>query len=264
MASRADLAAQRQRQADIVTLAVAALVARWESLDLADPAAVVAALSEAVPEIAAAFGETAASVAADFYDTLRREAGVPGAFTATMAAPVPDQQVANGVRYDVRPLFEKTFTAPDGDKVTVKPDPDKALKRLSTDLQRYVQQPARDTIARNAGRDPASAHWARVPTGPTTCGFCLVMASRAAVYESEGSAGADQDSQFVGDGKHKYHNDCDCVAIPVWSPRDYPEGYDPDALYDKYKTARDQVTDPRMGTDLNKILAQMRVSLGVK
>lgn len=64
---------------------------------------------------------------------------------------------------------------------------------------------------------PSKVAYARVPSGPNVCGFCLDMAARGAAFDSERAAG--------GDG-NKYHDRCHCVAVPVWQGDDLP--YRPD------------------------------------
>jgi hypothetical protein len=91
----------------------------------------------------------------------------------------------------------------------------------------YALQPGRDTIVESAHKDNAA--YARVPE-PGACKFCLKLASRGFVYSKSS----------VGDSK-KFHGKCRCNAVPVWDETrarvEY--GYDPDALYDLYRKARD-------------------------
>lgn len=98
------------------------------------------------------------------------------------------------------------------------------LGNLSVIADQLVKQPARRTVQRTA--EAAGAGWARVPSGAETCAFCLMLASRGFVYGSKASAG----------GGDQFHGDCDCMTVP--GP-DAPEGYDPDALYERYRLARD-------------------------
>ena len=79
-----------------------------------------------------------------------------------------------------------------------------------------------------------------------------MLASRGGVYASEEIA------EFGFSGK-KYHGDCDCVPVLVRGPEDYPEGYDPDAMYEDYLRARDAVGDY---FDTRSILAKMREMYG--
>lgn len=112
-------------------------------------------------------------------------------------------------------------------------------------VTRWARQGGRSTL-----RASARAHkmrWARVPRGATTCAFCTMLASRGGVYESEDTAGS---------VNNRFHDDCDCLQIPVRGPEDYPPGYDPDDLYQHvYRPSRDAVGDY---LDTEAILADMR------
>lgn len=248
MPTRADLEAHQGVLARVKALAAAALVAWWQRLDVSDPAGVQEAADEFLPALVDMYGGVAGTATADWYSRMRDDAGVPGSFKPHPAATVPDVQVQASARWATAPLS--------GDD----PDPQKALSRMDAATDRYVAQAARDTVAQNTARDPADARWARVPTGTETCAFCMIMASRGAVYESEGTAGGDQNARFIGDGMHKYHDFCDCIAVPVWRGQPLPEGYDPDALYQKYNDAREKAA----GSSLQSIAKQMREDLGVK
>ena len=70
--------------------------------------------------------------------------------------------------------------------------------------------------------------WARVPTGNETCAFCFMLASRGFAYVSEKTA---------SEGRHGYHNHCDCVAVPGFkgkggNPLVKIDGYDPKTMSD--------------------------------
>ncbi|MFD5864365.1 hypothetical protein ACFWGP_05400 [Agromyces sp. NPDC127015] len=52
--------------------------------------------------------------------------------------------------------------------------------------------------------------WARVLTGADNCAFCVMLASRGAVYKARSTA-------LYGGGQSKYHDRCDCIAMPVYS-----------------------------------------------
>lgn len=80
----------------------------------------------------------------------------------------------------------------------------------------------RRTVQHTAQRSGMA--WARIPSGPTTCAFCLMLASRGAVYGSAAKA---------GDG-HKYHGHCDCQVVLVRDERDLPEGFDLEGMRDLY------------------------------
>lgn len=62
-----------------------------------------------------------------------------------------------------------------------------------------------ETIVANVGRDrDEGAMFARVPTGTETCTFCLMLASRGAVYHTRKTA---------GEWRH-FHRGCDCKVVP--------------------------------------------------
>lgn len=121
------------------------------------------------------------------------------------------------------------------------PDPVESVKHAT---DRIVKQGFRDTIQDSA--EASGAAWARVPQGGETCAFCLILAARGAVYASEKSA------KYRADG-HKYHAHCDCVPVLIRSKKDYPDGYDPDALYEMYSKARGHGD-----ADIKRIAAAMR------
>lgn len=236
MATRADVAAYRQTQTDLVTLALADLTTWWGQAAGLLVDALVAALVPFTADLTATYGDVAALAAADWYDELREQAGAPGRYRSRMADPAPVDQAEAVARWAVGPLFG--------------PEPDRAaaLEHLAGGVQRLVLQPARDTIATSTARDPANARWARVPSRADTCAFCRLMASRGAVYLSEESAG--------GSPMTTYHTECGCVPTPLWPGEQEP--YDVDALVEQYNAAR-----AKAGGNPSAILAQMRRDLGI-
>jgi hypothetical protein len=90
----------------------------------------------------------------------------------------------------------------------------------------YARRCNYEGMIRNCHRN--NVRYARVPTGPDTCDFCMMLASRGFVYYTKESAGVE--------GIHEH---CDCVVIPgnggdATSPTQV-EGYDPDMLYDLWQ-----------------------------
>jgi len=185
-------------------------------LDFTKPAAVRDALFDFIPLLVAQYGEVAATVAADWYDELRALEEVGGAFSAPLAAPVPDVQVKGRIGFAVR--LDGPLWAGDTDTLTA------FLGMMSNE---YALQPGRDTVMQAAHADNAA--YARVPE-PGACNFCLMLASRGFVYSKD----------TAGDSK-KFHGKCRCNILPSWDETrarvEY--GYDPDALYDQYRALRD-------------------------
>ena len=113
-----------------------------------------------------------------------------------------------------------------------------------------MKQPYRSTMQDSAIK--SGAGWARVPSSREPCAFCLMLASRGGVYRSEKVA-------KTGFSGKKYHGDCHCVPVLVRGPEDYPKGYDPDALYDAYATARGAADS----TSTPDILSALRQQQGI-
>ena len=90
-----------------------------------------------------------------------------------------------------------------------------------------------ETIIANVGRDrDKGARFARVPTGFETCTFCLMLASRGAVYHTRKSA---------GEWKH-FHRGCDCKVVPSFERDPYVEvveGVKPRELQERWKQLKD-------------------------
>lgn len=216
MARASDVAAYRKAQRDVVALAYDELLAFWRTLDTSDAIATVRALEAFMPELIQAYGEVGAAIAADFYDDLRdRSPRIRTAYRAVMGDAVRVEAVRASTRWAVGPLFGKGAVR----------TPEQALANVVQVSNRFILGSGRETIMTNVARDPARARYARVPTGSSTCPFCLMLASRGAVYTSGDDAG------------HKYHGHCDCVPTPMWDGDALPDGYDPSALYDVYAKA---------------------------
>lgn len=84
-----------------------------------------------------------------------------------------------------------------------------------------------ETIVANVGRDrDEGAMFARVPTGFETCAFCLMLASRCAVYHSRKTAGE----------WGRFHRGCDCKVVPIFEgdpDAELVQGVKPRELYER-------------------------------
>ncbi len=231
MTTRRDLNELSALGSRAVELARAELEAFFYGLDLTKPEIARDALLEFMPMLAQEYGDVAATAAAEWYEA-QRAAQIGGTYQAVLADTVPVAQTQGSVRYAAGHLF--------GD------DPAKTLALLSGAMQRFVLYGARDTIARNVGRDPARPRFARVPTGAKTCAWCSMLASRGFVYLSRETAGIARDH---------YHSDCDCQVVADFSKdAAHIEGYDPDGMYDMYLAARQAAGSG----DQKMIAAEMR------
>lgn len=228
MVSRESIEQHRLAAADLSELVAAELAAYFAALDLSRPEAVRDALLEFMPLLVAEYGQVATALAMEWYEQLRFESGDQSPFVVSPppAPSIDPERVESKVRY----LAAKLWT----------PEPEAMLSGLSTAADKYVKQHGRDTVVWNAQQEGAG--FARVPRGAKTCAFCLVQASRDAVYHSERSAG----SKEYGED-NAFHGDCDCEIVRLGAGDDYPPGYLPDDFYDMYRVGEDRMrSDPEV------------------
>lgn len=69
--------------------------------------------------------------------------------------------------------------------------------------------------------------WARVLTGAENCAFCVMLASRGARYSSKTRAGGAKDDAY------RFHDNCDCLVVPVYDFDDWPGKETADYLYEQ-------------------------------
>lgn len=152
------------------------------------------ALLDLLPGLILSYGETAALVAAEWYDEHRQSLGVTGVFTAA----VPDLRDP-GVEALVRWADSEARTD---------------LTRLSLiegGMSRRVADGARLAVIENVKSDPRGTGFQRYSrTSPTGCGFCQALAGRGTVYRSEDTA------------SFGAHDNCKCVAVPAFDGAPIP------------------------------------------
>ena len=170
---------------------------------------VVQALESVMPEYTA----LAAQSTADMYDAIRVQS--VGEAMGARAISGYDPAATDGA---VRAFAQKVV---DGKEIEV-------FNRLVLSRVDYeLRRAANYCVTANGARDPLRPRYARVPTGAETCDFCLMLASRGFVYHSVSSAAVDHT-----------HFSCDCRVIQGY-PGDEVEGYDPQAIYDRWQDAID-------------------------
>ena len=210
----------------------------FRSLVIGKPDKDTAALLRELPPIVDQFGLVAGDIAAAYYDEARAAAGVTVPYFAAPSAVATAVQVDAALRWAVGPLWSKS------------PDLEAALKQVRGSSERLVLQPGRDTIIGAASSDRVKVGWARNPE-PGACGFCLMLASRGAVYASKSSAGIVAGRSIVdpstrtrrADGSlsrqgrrggakirqsHQspggsYHDHCRCTPAPVFEDQPVPD-----------------------------------------
>jgi hypothetical protein len=133
----------------------------------------------------------------------QRKAAVGGGFSPRPADPPPVEQVAQTVDWAVQPLWSADVLTQPLTEAGSSAIAD-AKARLAASTERLVQDTGRDTIIGNVQRDRQAKAWARIPE-PGACSFCLMLATRGAVYRSEKTA------------EFKSHDNCRCHVEPVFT-----------------------------------------------
>ena len=163
------------------------------------------------------YDDVAAELAAQWYDHRAEQGGARLDQAVTMTTYRPDS-VDAVARYQARKL------AKGGDAAFAKACGEFARDDAFRSLN--------ETIIANVGRDKdKGVRFARVPTGFETCTFCLMLASRGAVYHTRKSA---------GEFKH-FHRRCDCKIVPGFGDdpdAELVEGVRPKELYERYRAIR--------------------------
>lgn len=189
----------RLAQVGIGSLVERDLAAFWSSLDLSRPELARDALMAFVPSLTQTYGESAAVVAADWYDEMRAAAGAPGRFRAVMFVPDTTEVAERTVRRAAAALFTD--------------NPGETLWMINGKATKYALAGSRQTIITSTERDPRTVGWQRV-TRPGACDFCQMLAGRGGVYKRTTVA-------FAAHGGAR-GGQCRCAAVPSWD-QDAPE-----------------------------------------
>lgn len=183
------------------------------------------------------YDDVAAEFAAQWYDHCAEQGGARLDQAVTMTTYGPDS-VDAVARYQARKL------AKGGDAAFAKACGEFARDDAFRSLN--------ETISANVGRDKdKGVRFARVPTGFETCTFCLMLASRGAVYHTRKTA---------GEFKH-FHRRCDCKVVPSFeddADAELVEGVRPKELYERYKQFKEIDADESL-TSADKDAAKRAV-----
>lgn len=169
------------------------------------------------------YGESCAGVAADFYEGQAADANVRSALVEGAADRAKAERV---VRYKAQKLAAGDYGG--------------FVSELCSYLDTSVRRTANLTTMANAKRDRRRSsagmrkagvrgvRFARIPRGGETCTFCVMLASRGAVYHSRDKAGL----------MRRFHRGCKCKVVPGYGDdpmRTLVEGHDPHEAYDLWK-----------------------------
>ena len=181
-------------------------------------------------ELTGASTDVAAQLGANFYDTVSK------------------YQTGEVIGANAYNTYDPSYSANIiGSKVTaISKEPDlfkqeQMWEELHAELLRNMDNQIRksaNSSCMHAGyKDKRRPKFARVPSyagGNQPCLFCLMLASRGAVYYSRKTAGE----------LNEYHQHCSCKAVPVFNDNGI-QGYDPGELYDTWQDGIDAMAKER-------------------
>lgn len=162
------------------------------------------ALIDYAYSVSSAYGESAASIACEFYDAVAAasNANIPSAEPAPTAS---YQEVAKAIRGTGK---------------------SENIDLMANSIGRLVKMAGVDTTMQNALRD--GAEWAWIPSGDT-CAFCLVLASRGWQKASK--------KEIKGGHAEHIHANCDCTYAVRFNRETNVEGYDSTLFLNIYENA---------------------------
>lgn len=195
----------------------------FSTLDLSQPEAVRDALLKFVPAVVQKYGTVAGQLACERYEALRTEQVGEG-YSAISSNLPTDEEVSSIVRSQADQLWSD--------------DPSKMLGITNATADRLIVQQARNTTMANVDNENAGGRrrvkYARIPTGHTTCAWCIMLSGLGWQYRSSSTAASSG------------HAHCDCVIEPSWEERPHVAGYTDGDFegYDKmYTSAKDNLPD---------------------
>jgi hypothetical protein len=213
----------------LAALVVPAVLKLWPNvLSPTNLPAFKAAVTQEVRDHAAASG----ALAQRQYRRQRTAAGETSTFRVALATLPSEAEIGELVDAALREagvdLGKNSSAAPDTGALA------DAKERLAKAAEDTVFDTGVRTILGNAGRDRAARGYARIPE-PEACAFCLMLATRGAVYKAEraGRRGKTGDSFAASNTKFtdhpdalpssiKVHDNCRCHPEPVFGVYEAP------------------------------------------
>lgn len=95
---------------------------------------------------------------------------------------------------------------------------------IASGADRHIRQAGRDRVLQSVSADDRVAGWARMGTGAENCAFCDLLISRGPVYRSLDTA------------SFSSHDNCDCIAVPVFRGKTWAGKAQADDLYDQWQS----------------------------
>jgi hypothetical protein len=162
-------------------------------------------LVTATTTLVRAYHPISSGVAASYFTAFRAAEEIDGRAVPVFASAPADAMIASSLYATGETATRQAIAAgrPPEDAAQV------AFVRTSGAVSRHILNGGRQTILESVQRDEHARGWARITDGDP-CAFCLVLASRGAVYKTE------QTAEFQA------HDHCGCAAEPFYSGSEPP------------------------------------------
>lgn len=162
----------------------------------------------AMQQVVDQYARTSAALGAEFYDTQREAAGVPGAFTVPVADPPPEGKTEASLRWATKDVWDREpEQATEAQRQPLAVRLEQAAKKAEHVAQKLVADTGRATVIDAVREDARATAWAR-SAALGACAFCKMLASRGAVY-------ARDTVDF------RSHDGCHCGVVPVFAGQSF-------------------------------------------
>lgn len=230
-ASVADAAAVHQAGQSIIADDLAGAVAEhaWPQLNPQDIRGTLPRLAAMVMALIHRYGGASSAHAAAYYRAARADAGIPGRVAIRTAPLPPAEQVTKSLEWATSGLYRAA--TPEAEQA--------AATKVQGLTQSLALNMGRSTVIETVKADREAKGWARVPE-PGACSFCLLLATRGAVYKTSTA-------------EFKSHDHCRCHVEPTFS-----DHYEPTA---QVRQAQDLYAATPYGDNAKAARNNFRVAL---
>ncbi len=200
-------------QAALSAALLAALRRLWPAIEPLSDSASMEFYRDGVAGLVERFAQASISLSADYFEDMRAQAGISTAFRTPIVDPPPRSLVDAGLDW-----AQSAKTQMDDYAAQFQ-------ARVEAATQKAVADAGRSQVIAAVEGDDLALGFARVAK-PDACAFCLTLAirrtrpkegapARPGVYKSRETAGQLPPNE-VG-AINRYHDNCNCVVVPVFS-----------------------------------------------
>lgn len=203
-------------QAGLLVLLIRALKKLWPTIDRNDLKTTQPVYVAQVAQLVEEYARASIEIALQYFEDERASAGITDRFSPPIVDPPTFAQIEDSVKGAMDDLWSSPGT------VTLDVIDAPPIEDIETSVQAKVEG-AVEMLVADAGRnemmeaidaDTKVRAYARI-TKPGACAFCMMLATRGAVYKSKATAGVIADA--VGDEINRYHPECHCTVQAIYA-----------------------------------------------